>query len=338
MPTERSITTSRGTSFRVLDSGAPTQADYLTLVFLHGWGLPSVRITERIAALAPAEGARFIGVNRRGYFGSSPYTPEEACVLEGGTPEERAGAYRDEGLQYVYLLDALVQDGTVGEGGVALIGWSVANAHLNATIAAVHDLPGPVRDRLSQCVKAFIYFEASPPLMGIPLLSGLYMPIQDESVPLETREKNSKAWYASYFTHNLAARDVCKLETRNADPTRPASDSVEAFDEKYLDLPGALPGDQAMFAPELLPHIKAACDAALFDESVREAWGRPKVVYMWGESSVWTAICTAWKLEGEYKKRVGAPEMTFKRLEQSNHYAILDRPEETLRAFLDSAR
>ncbi|KAL1673042.1 hypothetical protein EV122DRAFT_223460 [Schizophyllum commune] len=344
MHVERTITTSLGTSFRIIDSGTPPsdEVNYLTLVFLHGWGMPcSLGITDRLTAIGPSKGVRFIGVNRRGYIGSSPYTPDEARVLQQGTEEERGAAYRDEGRQYAYLLDALVQDGTVGASGVAMVAWSIANAHLNATVVSIHDLPDEVQERLSGRVKAFIYFgasmhlpamstlvtdhsyilsEAGPRLMGLEKPPG-YVPAEDKSVPPETQLQRAQAWYAAYFKHDLASHKIDGLEMRRGDPARPPTDVVHPdFWNCYTDPDGALPGDPAIFAPGVQPYIQAASDAALFDVRVRKAWGVPKVAYVYGDSSVWTAVWTAWALEDEHRARgPNAPELLFKIVEGGNH-------------------
>ncbi|KAI5888704.1 uncharacterized protein SCHCODRAFT_02588143 [Schizophyllum commune H4-8] len=339
MSIERTVTTLLGTSYRIVDTGIPTtnDANYLTLVFLHGWGMPcSLGITSRIAALSPSQGVRFIGVNRRGYEGSSPYTPDEAHVLQHGAPEDRGAAYRDEGRQYAHLLDALMQDGTVGAGGVAMVAWSIANAHLNATVASIHDLPDHVQERLSGRVKAFIYFEAGPRLMGLEKPPG-YVPAEDKSVPPKTQLRRAQAWYAAYFKHNLASHRIDGLEMRHGDPARPPTDVVhEDFWVRYTDPDGPFPGDPAIFAPDVQPYIQAAADAALFDAGVRKAWGDPKVAYVYGDFSVWTAVWTAWALEDEWKARgSNAPELSFRVVEGGNHQCVLDLPERTLQAFLD---
>ncbi|KAL1747401.1 Alpha/Beta hydrolase protein [Schizophyllum fasciatum] len=333
MSSERTITTARNVSFKVLDAGPPKTdrygADYLTLVFLHGWGMPSIGITERLASIAPANDVRLIAVNRRGYPGSSPYTPDEARVLKDGTVEERAAFYRDEGHQYAHLLDALVQDGTVGVGGIALAAWSIGNAHLSATIAAVHELPDAVRERLSRFIKTFIYFEAVPKPMGVPNPPG-YIP---------TDEAASATWFASYFAHDLAARDVAKLQMRDADPARPPTDAQEGFYAKYADVSGALNADEALFKPDILPALRAAGQAALFSADVRRAWGDPKVAYVFGGSSVWTAVWMAWTIEDELRARGSdTPEIIFKVVGGANHYAVFDHAEETLQAFLECVK
>ena len=44
MSVERTISTSHGSSFNILDTGAPDSdpTEYLTFVFLHGYGIPSI--------------------------------------------------------------------------------------------------------------------------------------------------------------------------------------------------------------------------------------------------------------------------------------------------------
>ncbi|KAI5888703.1 glycoside hydrolase family 71 protein [Schizophyllum commune H4-8] len=271
------------TGFKILDTGIPDSdfAGYLTLVFLHGYGIPSI-------------GVRLIAVNRRGYPGSSPYTAAESFTLKNGTLEERAAIYRDEGHHYAQLLDALVQDGTVGPGGVALVAWSIANAHLSATIAAVHELPDVTRERLSKHLRTFIYFEAVPKPMGMLNPPDGYIPGDPEA---------SGHWFASYFAHDLASRDVNKLEKQHSDPTRPATDAIEGFYAKFADIAGAASSDELLFKPDMLAHLRAARDKALFDGEVRRAWGNPKVAYVWGGSSVWTSVWMAWALEDECKAR-----------------------------------
>ena len=121
-----------------------------------------IGIAHRIAEAAHEKGVRFVGINRRGYAGSTPYSQEEERVFAEGSSDERNILYRHEGRHYAYLLDALIKDHTIGKGGAALIAWSAGNAYLSTTIDAINDVPGEVRERLSSAVNAFIYYGAPP--------------------------------------------------------------------------------------------------------------------------------------------------------------------------------
>ena len=155
--------------------------------------------------------------------------------------------------------------------------------------------------------------------MGISNPSDGYIPTNPEA---------SGHWFASYFVHDLASRDVSKLEKQHPDPTRPATDAAEGFYEKYADIVGAGRSDELLFKPDMLPHLRAARDKAMLDEEVRRAWGSPKVAYVWGGSSVWTSVWMAWALEVEYKAREqqkGTPELVFEVIKKGNHYVSCSR-------------
>ena len=186
--------------------------------------------------------------------------------------------------------------------------------------------------------------------MGLSNPTNGYIPTDPEA---------SGHWFAAYFAHDLASRDVSKLEKQHPDPTRPATDAAKGFYEKYADIVGAGRSDELLFKPDMLPHLRAARDKAMLDEEVRRAWGSPKVAYVWGGSSVWTSVWMAWALEDEYKARgqgpQGTPELVFKVIKEGNHYvscfrmltqtftthlcqAVFDHPKETLKAFLECVR
>ncbi|KAL1747636.1 Alpha/Beta hydrolase protein [Schizophyllum fasciatum] len=335
MITERTITTQCGTRFKAIDNGAPAKGDYLTLVFLHGWGMPSAAgIAHRIAEQAHAEGVRFVGINRRGYAGSTPYSPEEVRVFDEGSSDERSVLYRHEGRHYAYLLDALIKDQTIGKGGAALIAWSAGNAYLSATIDAINDVPGEVRERLSAAMKAFIYYDPPPEALAIPRPQ-LYTPATDESIPPADRWRVHLEWFASYLNHDLAARNEAGLALR-PDPSRTPSDKVDRFYEDLCEMSGAIPGDANIVGPDFAPYVRAARDSAFFKEATFKAWGEPKISYVWAGASVWMMVFGAWAMEDLVKKNNPPGEISFRVIPQGNHYSLFDQPKETLQCFLAS--
>ncbi|KAI4521163.1 alpha/beta-hydrolase [Schizophyllum commune Loenen D] len=336
MITERTITTQCGTKFRAIDNGAPAKADYLTLVFLHGWGMPSAAgIAHRIAEAAHEKGVRFVGINRRGYAGSTPYSQEEERVFAEGSADEKNILYRHEGRHYAYLLDALIKDHTIGKGGAALIAWSAGNAYLSTTIDAINDVPGEVRERLSAAVNAFIYYDPPPEALAIPRPQ-LYTPATDELISPADRWPTHLAWFASYFNHDLASRHEKGLGTR-PDPSRTPSDKVDRFYEELCEMSGAIPGDANIIGPDFAPFIRAARDSAFFSERTWEAWGEPKISYVWAGASVWMMVYGVWAMEDLVKKNKPPTEIPFKIIEQGNHYSLFDHPRETLECFLSCA-
>ncbi|TRM65585.1 hypothetical protein BD626DRAFT_535935 [Schizophyllum amplum] len=324
MTFERTITTQCGTNFKAIDTGAPDAPGYLTLVFLHGWGVPSTAgIANRIAELAFSQGVRFIGVNRRGYAGSTPYSPEETRVFTEGASDERGDLYRGEGRHYVYMLDTLIKDGSIGEGGVAFVAWSAGNSYLSSMIDAINFVPGEVRERVSEKTKAFIYY-------------ALHSLNRRRIAPAD-RYSAFLAWFASYFKHDLASRDDEKLGTR-ADPTRTPTDQEEHFYPVMTDLAGATPGDAGIMSPDFEPFVRSARDSAFFSEATWKAWGQPKISYVSAGASLWMMVWAAWAMEDEVKAHNALSRVTFKVIEEGNHYSLYDHPKETLQTFLACAK
>ncbi|TRM68901.1 hypothetical protein BD626DRAFT_472315, partial [Schizophyllum amplum] len=319
MTFERVITTQHGTTFKALDTGTPDAPGYLTIVFLHGLGVPSTAgIANRIAELAFSQGVRFIGVNRRGYSGSTPYSIEETRVFSEGSADERGDLYRGEGRHYAYMLDALIKDGSIGVGGVALIAWSAGNAYLTSTMDAINSIPGEVRERLSEMTKAFVFYEPPPEALALDRPQ-LYTPLTDESIAATDRFPALLAWFASYFKHDLASHDDTKLGTR-PDSTRTPSDREESFYPVMTELVASAPGDSGIMSPDFAPFVLSARDSAFFSEATWKAWGEPKISYVSAGATVWMMVWAAWAMEDKVKAHSALPKVTFKVIEEGNHY------------------
>ena len=172
-----------GTELSYIDSGVPNGTkDYVTIFAIHGtvftsrelripsyisseadavYCLPA--IWDRVIALAPKSGVRFVAVNRRDYPGSTALSPEDINVLNSGTDDQKADYLKARGVEFATFVNLFAEknnippispDGTAG--GFGLVGWSLGCAFVLAAVAAVDALPAPAQARWKAGARALI--------------------------------------------------------------------------------------------------------------------------------------------------------------------------------------
>jgi pimeloyl-ACP methyl ester carboxylesterase len=119
--------------------------------------------------LAASRSLRLLCVNRRGYQGSTPYSTEELKALTDGTESERADTLAQQGINYAFCINGLIETCGLSEKdccGVALVVYSMGNAFLMSLLASITSLPVEIRERLRTYIKTIIMLGSlpSPPL------------------------------------------------------------------------------------------------------------------------------------------------------------------------------
>ena len=125
----------------------------------------------RVADHFPTSKYRIVLLNRRGYQGSQPVSPADLTLLEKPDEEgfiERFCLYMKHQAQS--LLEALValkksgvskvETGAGGkkQGGICLVGWSMASFFMKSILAYLEELDAGAVDELEPYMRDFIMF------------------------------------------------------------------------------------------------------------------------------------------------------------------------------------
>ncbi|KAF7291766.1 AB hydrolase-1 domain-containing protein [Mycena chlorophos] len=315
--------------FFYLDSGTTgLQPMYTTLFALHGGSFFSGTF-KRLLAAAPNHEFRIIAINRRGYPGSTPYSPAEAERILTGGEDARAAYLSETGRDLALLLDGLITELSIPS-HVMLLGWSLGNVSLLALVDTIRgsSLPGGTKERLRQRVKDVVLFQANIDALGIEYPPGLISPPLDPSIPPEDLGKVWAAWGSSHFLHgDLSTHSIDQLTSSRTNPNkRPTIDSGELkLDEHFVGVE-EIAVDISILQPKWMTALDAMVQRVLFREPSGERYW---VIY--GTAETWTPIYAAWELEKRLANAKNAAEVRFKAMEGANHMVVWEDPDSVLR-------
>jgi len=188
------------------DSGIPKLNDqaFTTLVIFHGYSFNSrklpflsrknshkycfllIDIFHRIVPIAVASHVRVVLVNRRGYAGSTPFTPEEtapfdpaqganADVQDGSAPapstrmvaQQYTAFLQQRGIEIARFLAAFIdsenippksEDGSRALGGISIMGWSLGNVVTLSMLAFANTFDPILLDKLEPYLRKVVIY------------------------------------------------------------------------------------------------------------------------------------------------------------------------------------
>ncbi|KAM5543802.1 hypothetical protein V8D89_002419 [Ganoderma adspersum] len=333
-----------GTELSYIDSGAPNGAiNYVTIFAIHGTVFAGP-IWDRVIALAPKAGVRFVAVNRRDYPGSTPLSPDELSVLNSGTDDQKADYLKARGVEFATFFDIFAERNTLSpispdgsSGGSAVLGWSLGCTFALASVAAVDALPGSVQARWKARMRTLILQEPPTVSLGRSNPPDAWTPLVDETMPQAARTSFFSHWITSYFKHG-------DLTTRNLDeisyiiPTPSRAPTIYSMSEaelaRALYEPAVFGSDMA-FMIFSAPQIEATYRKAVFDKAVRALVPQMKVVVFSGDATASFSIPSQWQIEDE-DKAAGGGFVTVKWVAGFNHLAHVAEPGEALQVYMDA--
>ena len=190
------------TEFFYRDSGVPMVQDrpYTTIVAVHGLGWNSREgpkyalvyshyvlgchipdIFSRLLPLATASHVRLVILNRRGYYGSTPYSKEEiAGIAAAERDEAHAGTTRldckhyltfmqQRGAEIARFLSWFIDkekipprsnDESGANGGISLLGWALGNTTTLSLLALANTLDPGLMKKLEKHLRKVVIFGA----------------------------------------------------------------------------------------------------------------------------------------------------------------------------------
>ncbi|TFK22663.1 hypothetical protein FA15DRAFT_671277 [Coprinopsis marcescibilis] len=336
------VVDNNGTQLAYIDSGPPLNStNYVTIFAIHGVIFTAL-IFKRVMEIAAAANLRIVSVNRRDYTGSTALSPSDLGFIVNGTNSQKAQFLQDRGLELLRFMDIFIEtnnlppvssDGKAG--GSALLGWSLGNSFTIPAIAHASELGAESKSRLSRHLRSLIVQDPPSAALGLPVPGILWLPPNDESMPLEDRVPFTIQWLTSYWDHgNIEQRNESSLSY-----IVPTTAQVPSIFSMHNHLPSILvPGPFTAtgsdwftltnLGPQLLETYRRAC----FSAEVRELFPHLKIWELVGDLSGAFAIDAYWKTQDD-DQAAGGGHINFNVLNGTNHFVHWDYPRRTIEAY-----
>ncbi|KAJ6579505.1 hypothetical protein DFH09DRAFT_913244 [Mycena vulgaris] len=314
-------------AFTYTDSGAPNTQNYTTLILVHGHTWHS-GVFKKLAPLAATHSVRIICINRREYPGSTEHTDEELEVYRVGSLEERKTLMQEEGLNLALCVNGIIQQCALPP-NVALAGWSLGNTFTLAAMASIPSLPSDVQEKLKSHLQTFILWEPPSEALGIKSPPKQYVPLYDTNIDPAQRGRVFGQWVTSFFKHDLSVPHDAdkklkyKLEEALEEPKPTFHDMPFPELETITNFAAGGKCDTILIEPPFQPVVDEIIKTALFTPKIREAWGNPKVAYMYGEANTWNVLWAVWDIEERVQNAGGKAPITFRPIAEANHFVRL---------------
>ncbi|KAF8576587.1 hypothetical protein K439DRAFT_1397233 [Ramaria rubella] len=210
------------------DSGVPVlhdaQTPYTTLILVHGY-MYNCHIFDRLAPLAKASHIRLVTLNRRGYAGSTPFSPEETSSLTPAPDVSDASLtthyeafLQKRGMELARFIAWFIDTEGIpkisdyssdsdekrlgrASGGISLMGWSLGNVTTIPLLAFADTFELELVSKLEGYLRKVVIYDLLYVIQGFPIPDGAYNPLFDPTIPPEQRHASFLIWLQSYFPH-----------------------------------------------------------------------------------------------------------------------------------------
>jgi len=333
-----------GNHFAFTDSGAPASTDYTTLVFFHGSSFHA-KTYDFIHEHAAANNTRVIAVQRRDYPGSSAYTDAELEDLRNGSKATIDGW----AISVAHLVNYFANNLSIPKvsedrksGGIALVGWSMASVTVMALLSDMEVIPKELHPVLETYVKVVVLQDPGNFAFGIETPENkLFAPFdENEDETLEQKFLSWTFWVSGYFNavENYNG-DINGLDGRKR-PERGSFDKWKFEDVMTLIEPsvGARSEGPTFVGPMQIT-VKEITRRVFFDKTlVGSNLPNVPVLYISCRRSIWYCAWAAYKFRELYEQHVSKGDTVrpvhFTYLDDGNHFAHIDIPDQLLKAIL----
>ncbi|KAF8576957.1 alpha/beta-hydrolase [Ramaria rubella] len=332
-----------GTVLSYIDTGVPESAPdtYTTIFAVHGFVYTSP-IFQHVMNLAPAQGIRFVAINRRDYPGSTPLSATDHGVLANGTDSEKTAYLNARGIEIANFMYTFMQKFSIPSlssdkkhGGFALLGWSLGNAITIAAVAAWDTLPETVARRLKPHFKAFILHEPPFVALGTPVPPQHWSPAFDTTIPAHLRTHAFTQWITSYFKHgDLSTMDLSVLSWVLPATVKPPSIYNMSPEDMATIVWEASSDYDILFMLNFMPQFLTQYHKALFDNGTRQFWQNMDIWALCGDVTCSTMIPAFWDIQKENTAR-GGNLVKIKSITGVNHFMHWDFPRTAFQAYLE---
>ncbi|KAI0066920.1 hypothetical protein BV25DRAFT_1835280 [Artomyces pyxidatus] len=342
-----------GTQFYYEDSGA-LDTSYTTIVIVHGTGVHGA-IFRPIIPYAKAHNLRIVLLNRRDYPGSTPLTDADLAELTAA-PEKFMRARAIEIAEFLawfvrtHSIPRISSKGGKRVGGLAVVGWSSANAFMMGLFGNIDSIPQATRDTLDPYLRTYVHFDGPRWPLGLRTDELVSLPPQllDTTASEDERFAFYKTWISTYYQHpyltapfytRCAASDL----TDGIPENRPL-DAIPTFDRMTPEDQDATTSRYALFHSEIL--VRVADPQVLADNLQRtlyhggkgsSGWDGMTVVFLHCMESMWEMISASWTVEAWYSARQMGGDvpkgrnLEFRQMQGANHLPMWDQPEKLMK-------
>ncbi|RPD52530.1 alpha/beta-hydrolase [Lentinus tigrinus ALCF2SS1-7] len=332
-----------GTELAYLDSGAPSARpdSYVTIFAIHGTVFGFHIYDKIFRLLQDRSDIRFVAISRRGYPGSTPFTPDEITALSTDSDDQKEAFLRARGTEVALFIDKFIEkfdlppissDGS--SGGIALMGWSLGCSVALSVVSHMDTYPQRVQDRLGAHLRTLILHDPPQVALGLPPAPQSWNPHYDTSITPAQALQATVRWLTSYMRHgDLSTRSLDALEwvvpaTFRAPSIYTMSDAevaqIVAYDQA---------GPDATWFMTCGPQLRASYEKACFDPAVRAKVPRMAVWVLIGDVTLPFGIAATWQVEADNVAMGGGDSVSVKRIPGTNHFMQWDDPSLALQAF-----
>lgn len=93
-------------------------------------------------------------------------------MFQEGTDAERAVLLEQQGYDLACFVDGIIHElGVLLPGGIMLVGWSLGTIFLLSLIACIENLPGEMKDRLSEFVHTVVLLRSYLPFLYLTMFT-----------------------------------------------------------------------------------------------------------------------------------------------------------------------
>jgi len=247
-----------------------------------------------------------------------------------------------------------------GEGGIALVAWSLSVLYVNAFVEHVKNMPQDIKETIQEYVNTYLLFDPTYEAVGLPtpIPQVLFWPFKKVE-PGSEEDKQQKAfrthifrnWATGYYDYPLNAPDLqvvsliqaggesVKTSTTIAEEATDGSTFLDAFcmdsmaaDDVVLNTRMLSVFDKS--AERILGPISSVAisheNAEKKEVDIGEdaGWKGLKVNYIWCKNSVWSTIYAANFATGSFgRPGSNAGDRKIVALDDANHFVAWVDPE-----------
>ncbi|KAJ7764874.1 Alpha/Beta hydrolase protein [Mycena metata] len=329
------VNATTGVELSYIDSGPPSAHEpYTTIFAIHGMIFSNV-VFQRMIALAPTQGVRVVAINRRGFPGSTPFTPEEFNVnLTGGSGDaEREAQMEARGHEIATFIAIFIQkfdlpafSGAGRPGGAILLGWSLGAPFTTFAIANSDTLPEATREVLTSHVRSLILYEAAPIALGLPTPAQNWNPLMDSTIPASLRLEAFSQWVTAYFDHaSTTDKALDSLSWVVTSPSRvPTLYGIPAVQLTAMIQLGAAASTDRPFLFFFHDQLLSAYRKAFYDASTAALFPNMKRAVLCGDKTAAFGIAGMWAVEVDHATTSPQAKVTYEMMSGTNHLGPWD--------------
>ncbi|KIK69441.1 hypothetical protein GYMLUDRAFT_214581 [Collybiopsis luxurians FD-317 M1] len=338
---------SGGIELSFTDVGAPPNSDdYTTVFILHGSVFNAYQF-HKVHSYAHNFNLRTVLLHRRGYIGSTPYTPAELQELERGSKT----FWEQSSAQLAEFLGMFIEKEKIPKlkehprsGGIAILGWSMGAIPVLSFFATAKNalVSTGLLELLEGYIGKCVLYDPPYLALGYPLPSDNpnYIPwvIPDPTVSPEEVPAVFSQWIGSYYDHpcydSASRRWRSSASIYDFDGSRPGGDkknSLSSWSEEEIAKgieQDATTSESLVFEPAVQEAVRELANQALFDpKNIEVCFPRADVAYIGATRTAWACAWAEIQVKKRYRSKEGR-QMRFLDMDGCNHFAHWDQPQQ----------